>query len=74
MANAKELFNLYIDNMHDGATFHPRDVIYHISRMTNGRRRPHDGTITRYIRERRAKRNDVELVDSAKSKYRKKGC
>lgn len=69
--NAKAIFNAYIETMGEGSTFHPRDVIRHIRYMTNGRRIPHDGTITRYIRERRAKYNDVELVDSKKSKYRK---
>lgn len=69
--NAKDLFNKFIDRLSPNDMFHPRDIVRYIELMTSGARSPHDGTITRYIRERRQERHDVELVNKATSRYRK---
>lgn len=70
----KDYFNEFVDNLNYGDYFRPRDVVRYISVKTyaTGRHRiPHDGTITRYIRARRAKHNDVKLECRVTSKYRK---
>jgi len=65
----KKYFNEFVDKATND--FHPRDVMRFIEWKTRGMQIPHDGTITRYIRERRNLLHDVELVNSVTSLYRK---
>lgn len=70
----KDLFNKFVDLLQAGDTFQPRWVVTYINIQTLGSQEhniPHDGTITRYIRERRTQRHDIELANKSKSIYRK---
>jgi len=74
MKTTVDLFNDYVDRIPAGKTFQPREISVYIDRMTfctDNHRMPYDSTITKYIRNRRKKRNDVELVSRNKSIYRK---
>jgi hypothetical protein len=68
---SKKMTNHYIDDLPVGEKFQPRHIVSYIENMTFGKNRPHDGTITRYIRERREQKMDIELVEHNKSIYRK---
>ncbi len=74
--SAKFFTNLYIDHLNVGDKFTPRQVVGYIGNMFLISRgyhySPHDGTILRYMRERREKKGDLILVDHAKSIYQKK--
>lgn len=70
--SVKDLFNSYVnDHVRIGDNFQPRQIGLYIRVMTGLKRNPYDGTITRYIRERREKLNDVMLISKDKSIYRK---
>lgn len=74
MKTTVDLFNDYVDRIPAGETFQPREICVYIDRITfntDNHRMPYDSTITKYIRNRRKKRNDVELVSKNKSIYRK---
>ena len=74
MKTIVDLFNDYVDRIPAGATFQPREISLYIDRITfntDNHRMPYDSTMTRYIRNRRKIKNDVELVSKNKSIYRK---
>lgn len=74
MKTTIDLFNDYVDRIPVGGTFQPREISVYVDRMTfntDNHRMPYDSTITKYIRNRRKLRGDVELKNRNKSIYRK---
>lgn len=61
----------WLDEQPPGREFGPRDLQRYVSRITGGKRRPQDGTITRYIRAYNARGGKVINSSRSKSRYRK---
>ena len=61
----------WLDGMPVGFLFHPSHAQEHVIRVTAGKRRPHDATITRYIRLYNQKGGSIKCVNRKRSAYRK---
>ncbi len=62
----------WLDEIPAGEQFTPHDLQNYVIRKTGGKRRPHDATITRYIRYyNQVEGGMIKCVDRNRSKYRK---
>lgn len=66
-----EMVVSWLDDMPVGFNFRPTDLQGHIIRATNGKRCPHDATITRYIRLYNEKGGSIECISRSRSTYKK---
>ena len=63
----------WLDDQPIGKKFNPLDIQRYVEIVTGGKRIPHDGTITRYIRKYNEQGGDILNISRAKSIYMKNG-
>lgn len=61
----------WLDSKPEGFVFKPWEIQDYIMRATAGKRRPHDATITRYIRLYNERGGAIKCISRARSSYKK---
>lgn len=72
MAPKQEVYSLvvkWLDRVAVGREFSPFEIQSHIIAVTGGKKRPQDGTITRYIRKYNEQGGHIENTSRARSTY-----
>lgn len=59
----------WLDSVQVGRKFGPFEIQSHIIAVTGGKKRPQDGTITRYIRKYNEKGGHIENISRSRSTY-----
>lgn len=59
----------WLDRQPVGSKFGPSEIQSHIILVTGGKKRPQDGTITRYIRKYNERGGHIENTSRARSTY-----
>jgi hypothetical protein len=65
----KDMVYAYVERLPVGQKFSPRDIVSHIHFITNGKKSPMDGTVTRMLRKRRTDVSDVAVSNRVRSIY-----
>ena len=61
----------WLDRVQVGRKFGPFEIQSHIIAVTGGKKRPQDGTITRYIRKYNEQGGHIENISRSRSTYMK---
>jgi len=72
VAPKQEVYNLvikWLDRVQVGRKFGPFEIQSHIIAVTGGKKRPQDGTITRYIRKYNEQGGHIENTSRSRSTY-----
>jgi hypothetical protein len=72
VAPKQEVYNLvikWLDRVQVGRKFGPFEIQSHIIAVTGGKKRPQDGTITRYIRKYNEQGGHIENISRSRSTY-----
>ena len=59
----------WLDRVQVGRKFGPFEIQSHIIAVTGGKKRPQDGTITRYIRKYNEQGGHIENISRSRSTY-----
>lgn len=59
----------WLDRVQVGRKFGPFEIQNHIIAVTGGKKRPQDGTITRYIRKYNEQGGHIENISRSRSTY-----
>jgi hypothetical protein len=59
----------WLDSVQVGRKFGPFEIQSHIIAVTGGKKRPQDGTITRYIRKYNEQGGHIENISRSRSTY-----
>ena len=65
----KSLVYKYVDGLVTGQKFSPMEIVSYVHLTTSGVRSPMDGTVTRFLRQRRTDKGDIKVANRAKSLY-----
>lgn len=58
----------WLDSQRLGVTFGPHEIQHHVAMVTKGKRRPHDATVTRYMRLYNSEVGTKQVVNVSRSR------